>query len=153
VDGALAPGATAKDLILAIIACIGNAGAAGHIVEYAGAAIRNLSMEGRMTVCNMSAEAGARAGLIASDQTTFDYLAACTNVATGAGWYAALADWQGLTSDDGARFDREIQFDSGDVAPLGHQPGGIGAGEWSCAGAGCSGRYWPAPAHGGSARL
>jgi len=117
VDGELAAGVTAKDLMLTIIARIGNAGAVGHIVEYAGSAIRGLSMEGRMTLCNMSAEAGARAGLIAPDQTTFDYVAGRPHAPKGDSWERALADWQGLPSDDGAVFDKEIRLDIGDVAP------------------------------------
>ena len=117
VAGALPPGAVAKDLMLTIIARIGNAGASGHIVEYAGSAIRGLSIEGRMTLCNMSAEAGARAGLIAPDQTTFDYVAARPHAPKGDAWRAALAYWRKLPSDDGAVFDKEIRLDAGDVAP------------------------------------
>ncbi len=117
VEGAMLPGVVAKDLMLAIIARIGNAGASGHIVEYAGAAIRGLSMEGRMTLCNMSAEAGARAGLIAPDQTTFDYVAARPYAPKGNSWQKALASWRELPSDEGAAFDREILLDAGDVAP------------------------------------
>ncbi|MDP6475797.1 MAG: 3-isopropylmalate dehydratase large subunit, partial [Alphaproteobacteria bacterium] len=117
VEGALPPGTVAKDLMLTIIARIGNAGAVGHIVEYAGSAIRGLSMEGRMTLCNMSAEAGARAGLIAPDQTTFDYVAARPHAPKGDAWRAALAHWRELPSDEGAAFDKEIRLDAGDVAP------------------------------------
>ena len=117
VDGELPLGAVAKDLMLTIIASIGNAGAVGHIVEYAGSAIRGLSMEGRMTLCNMSAEAGARAGLIAPDQTTFDYVEGRPRAPKGEAWQAALASWRNLPSDDGAIFDKEVTLDAGDVAP------------------------------------
>ena len=117
VDGALPVGVVAKDLMLTIIARIGNAGASGHIVEYTGSAIRGLSMEGRMTLCNMSAEAGARAGLIAPDQTTFDYVAGRAYAPKGAAWQDALASWRALPSDKGAAFDQEIKLDARDVAP------------------------------------
>jgi len=117
VSGRLAGGVTAKDLVLAIIGRIGTAGGTGHVIEYAGAAIRGLSMEERMTVCNMSIEAGARAGLIAPDAVTFDYLQGRPMAPKGALWEAALADCQTLRSDDGARFDSEITIDAGAVAP------------------------------------
>jgi 3-isopropylmalate/(R)-2-methylmalate dehydratase large subunit len=117
VNGALPIGVVAKDLMLTIIARIGNAGASGHIVEYAGSTIRGLSMEGRMTLCNMSAEAGARAGLIAPDQTTFDYVAGRAYAPKGAAWQDALASWRALPSDKGAAFDQEIKLDARDVAP------------------------------------
>ena len=117
VDGALPVGVVAKDLMLTIIARIGNAGASGHIVEYTGSAIRGLSMEGRMTLCNMSAEAGARAGLIAPDQTTFDYVAGRAYASKGEAWQEALASWRELPSDTGATFDKEIKLDARDVAP------------------------------------
>ena len=117
VDGALPVGVVAKDLMLTIIARIGNAGASGHIVEYTGSAIRGFSMEGRMTLCNMSAEAGARAGLIAPDQTTFDYVAGRAYAPKGEAWQEALASWRELPSDTGATFDKEIKLDARDVAP------------------------------------
>jgi 3-isopropylmalate/(R)-2-methylmalate dehydratase large subunit len=118
VDGALGPGVTAKDVILAIIARIGAAGAVGHAIEYAGSTIRALSMEGRFTVCNMSIEAGARAGMVAPDDTTFRYLAGRPRAPRGAGWDAALERWRALRSDDDARFDREVALDAGAIAPM-----------------------------------
>ena len=108
VDGALRPGVTAKDVILALIARIGVGGATGHVIEYTGAAIRALDMEGRMTVCNMSIEAGARAGLIAPDDVTFAYLEGREHAPKGADWDAAVARWRELRTDDGATFDRTI---------------------------------------------
>ena len=116
VDGTLPTGVVAKDLMLTIIARIGNAGASGHIVEYAGSAIRGLSMEGRMTLCNMSAEAGARAGLIAPDQTTFDYVKERPRAPKGDAWQAALANWRELPSDEGAAFDKKIRLDTSEIA-------------------------------------
>jgi 3-isopropylmalate/(R)-2-methylmalate dehydratase large subunit len=118
VEGALAPGVSAKDLILAVIARIGTAGATGHVVEYAGGTIRALSMEGRLTVCNMSIEAGARAGMIAPDDTTFAYLRGRPYAPAGAAWDAAVARWRTLASDDGATFDREVALDARDIAPM-----------------------------------
>jgi 3-isopropylmalate/(R)-2-methylmalate dehydratase large subunit len=118
VGGRLGPGVAAKDLILAIIARIGAAGATGHIVEYAGPAIRALSIEQRLTVCNMSIEAGARAGLIAPDDRTYDYLYGRPFSPAGAAWEQALAFWRTLPSDEGAGFDREIDFDASSVAPM-----------------------------------
>jgi 3-isopropylmalate/(R)-2-methylmalate dehydratase large subunit len=118
VDGSLGRGVSAKDVILAIIARIGAAGAAGHVVEYAGSAIRGLTMEGRLTLCNMSIEAGARAGMIAPDATTFTYLAGRPHAPQGAAWDAAVADWRTLATDAGARFDREVALDARDVAPM-----------------------------------
>ncbi|TSD84610.1 3-isopropylmalate dehydratase large subunit [Mycobacterium sp. KBS0706] len=118
VDGTLAPGVTAKDIILAIIAEIGVAGAAGHVLEYAGSAIRALSMEGRLTVCNMSIEAGGRAGMIALDDTTFAYLADRPYAPQGAAWDQAVAQWQALRSDDDAAFDREVALDAAAIAPM-----------------------------------
>jgi 3-isopropylmalate/(R)-2-methylmalate dehydratase large subunit len=118
VDGALSRGVTAKDIILAIIAKIGAAGATGHVIEYAGSTIRGLSIEGRLTVCNMSIEAGARAGFIAPDDTTFEYLAGRPYAPRGASWEAALAHWRSLTSDDGAAFDTEVALDGRTVAPM-----------------------------------
>src|SRR3954452_18017804 len=106
VEGGLSPGVTAKDAILAIIARIGAAGATGHAIEYAGSAIRGLSIEGRLTVCNMSIEAGARAGLVAPDDTTFAYLEGRPFAPKGAEWERALDDWRALVTDDGAAFDK-----------------------------------------------
>ncbi|KJE22051.1 3-isopropylmalate dehydratase, large subunit [Frankia torreyi] len=117
VDGDLPAGVTAKDLILAIIARIGTGGGAGHVIEYRGAAVRGLSMEGRMTVCNMSIEAGARAGMIAPDDTTFEYLAGRAHAATGPDWDEAVAYWRTLASDDDAVFDREVVIDAASLTP------------------------------------
>ncbi|MEQ9331604.1 3-isopropylmalate dehydratase large subunit [Thalassobaculum sp.] len=117
VDGRLGAHVTAKDLILAVIARIGADGAAGHVVEYAGEAIRGLSMEARMTVCNMTIEAGGRAGMIAPDDTTFDWLHGRRHAPQGAGWDAAVADWRSLASDPGAAFDREVALDAAAIAP------------------------------------
>ncbi len=117
VDGTLRPGVTAKDVILAILGEIGTTGGIGHVIEYRGSAIRSLSMEGRMTVCNMSIEAGAKAGLIAPDETTFAYLEGRPNAPTGAAWEAALADWRTLRSDDDAVWDAEIVLRAEDIAP------------------------------------
>ena len=118
IDGRLAPGVTAKDLILGVIAEIGVAGGTGHAVEYTGAAIRALGMEERMTVCNMSIEAGARAGMIAPDDVTFAYLEGRPHAPRGAAWEAAVADWRTLPSDDGAAFDREVRIDANALAPM-----------------------------------
>src|SRR6185436_6414596 len=107
VDGDLPVGSTAKDIILAILGRIGTGGGIGHIAEYRGSAIRALSMEGRMTVCNMSIEAGAKAGLIAPDQTTFDYLEGRAHAPKGAAWDEAVAYWKTLPTDEGATFDHE----------------------------------------------
>src|SRR5580700_3826151 len=117
VNGDLPPGVTAKDLVLAIIGRIGTGGGSGHIIEYRGAAISNLSMEGRMTVCNMSIEAGARAGLIAPDDTTFAYLEGRDHAPKGADWEAALAEWRSLPTDPGATFDRQVHLDATTLAP------------------------------------
>ena len=103
VNGALPKGCTAKDLILAIIGKIGTAGGTGHVIEYAGEAIRNLSMEGRMTVCNMAIEGGARAGIIAPDEKTFEYCMGRPHAPKGAEWEAAVAWWKTLFSDDDAQ--------------------------------------------------
>jgi 3-isopropylmalate/(R)-2-methylmalate dehydratase large subunit len=113
------PGAhvSAKDLILALIRQIGAGGATGHVIEYAGAAIRGLGMEGRMTICNMSIEAGARAGMVAPDDTTVAWLAGRAFVPKDADWEAALAAWRRLPGDEGARFDREVRVDAAAVAP------------------------------------
>ncbi len=117
VNGALQAGVTAKDVILAIIGQIGTAGGTGHVIEYAGDVMRGLSMEGRMTICNMSIEAGARAGMIAPDETTFAYLKGKPMAPTGADWEAALAWWSSLKSDAGARYDQEIAIDAAAIAP------------------------------------
>ncbi|WP_420345611.1 3-isopropylmalate dehydratase large subunit [Pelagibius sp.] len=117
VDGALPLGVTAKDLILAIIGRIGTAGGTGHVIEYAGQAIRDLSMEGRMTVCNMSIEGGARAGLIAPDAATYDYVKGRPMAPKAGSWEQALAYWQTLPSDDGARYDKEVTLATGEIDP------------------------------------
>ena len=117
VDGDLPVGSTAKDLILAILGRIGTSGGIGHIAEYRGAAIRALSMEGRMTVCNMSIEAGAKAGLIAPDQTTFDYLQGRDHAPKGAAWDEAVAYWQTLDTDEDAAFDKEVSLDAAEIFP------------------------------------
>jgi 3-isopropylmalate/(R)-2-methylmalate dehydratase large subunit len=117
VDGELPTGVTAKDIILGIIAKIGTAGATGHVVEYHGSAIRALSMEGRMTICNMSIEAGARAGMIAPDDTTFSYLEGRPYAPKGADWDAAVAHWRSLGTDPGATYDEELYIAAGDLEP------------------------------------
>src|SRR5579872_5061285 len=117
VDGDLPLGITAKDLILAIIGKIGTAGGTGHVIEYAGSAIRALSMEGRMTVCNMSIEAGARAGLIAPDATTFEYLKGRPRAPKGGAWEQAVAFWKTLPSDRGARYDTVVRLNAREIAP------------------------------------
>jgi len=118
VDGRLRPGVSAKDVILALIARIGVGGGTGHVFEYRGEAIRALSMEERMTICNMSIEGGARAGLIAPDDTTFDYLAGRPHAPRGAEWGAAVAHWRTLPSDEGAAFDRSIALDADALEPM-----------------------------------
>jgi len=118
VDGKLPPGVTAKDIILAIIGEIGTAGGTGHAIEYAGEAIRSLSMEGRMTVCNMSVEAGARAGFIAPDEKAFTYLKDRPRSPKGKVWDEAVRYWETLRSDQGAHFDREIRLDAAKLPPL-----------------------------------
>jgi 3-isopropylmalate/(R)-2-methylmalate dehydratase large subunit len=118
VNGELPYGVTAKDLILAIIARIGTGGGQGHIIEYRGEAIRALSMEGRMTVCNMSIEAGARAGMIAPDETTFAYLEGRPHAPQGADWEAAKEYWRSLRTDDDATFDREVVIDAAELTPF-----------------------------------
>ncbi|MDA2944084.1 MAG: 3-isopropylmalate dehydratase large subunit [Actinomycetota bacterium] len=117
VEGDLAPGVTAKDVVLAIIGTIGTGGGIGHVIEYRGSAIRSLSMEGRMTVCNMSIEAGAKAGLIAPDDTTFEYLNGRDNAPKGHLWDAAVADWRSLHSDDDADWDREVIIEGASIKP------------------------------------
>jgi 3-isopropylmalate/(R)-2-methylmalate dehydratase large subunit len=118
VEGTLRPGVTAKDLILAVIARLGIGGGTGFVIEYRGSAIRALSMEERMTVCNMSIEAGARAGMIAPDETTFAYLEGRPRVPSGAAWDAAVEAWRSLPSDEGAVFDREEKFDAAALEPM-----------------------------------
>ena len=115
--GTPAAGVSAKDLILALIGQIGTAGAAGYVIEYTGDAVRGLSMEERMTVCNMSIEAGARAGMIAPDETTFAYLAGRPRAPSGADWERAVAGWREFRSDPGARYDRQVVLDAASVAP------------------------------------
>ncbi len=117
VDGTLSPGVTAKDVILAIIGQIGTGGGIGHVIEYRGSAIRSLSMEGRMTVCNMSIEAGAKAGLIAPDDITFDYLQGREYAPAGAAWDQAVAEWRTLVSDEGAAWDKEVVIDASTIKP------------------------------------
>src|SRR5690606_4296822 len=118
VDGTLPDGVTAKDIILAIIGEIGTAGGTGHVIEYAGEAIEALSMAGRMTVCNMSIEAGARAGLIAPDDKTFAYLKGRPQAPRAEVWDRAVAYWRSLRTDEGAVFDRELRLDASDLPPL-----------------------------------
>jgi 3-isopropylmalate/(R)-2-methylmalate dehydratase large subunit len=118
VEGALQPGVTAKDLVLALIAQVGTGGGQGHVVEYRGPAIEALSMEGRMTVCNMSIEWGARAGMIAPDETTFGYLRDRPEAPKGAAWDDAVAAWRTLRTDDDAVFDKEVVLDASAVAPF-----------------------------------
>ncbi|MGM0562483.1 MAG: 3-isopropylmalate dehydratase large subunit [Pseudomonadota bacterium] len=118
VDGPLPTGVTAKDLILAIIGKIGTAGGTGHVIEYAGQAIRDLSMEGRMTICNMSIEGGARAGLIAPDDTTIEYIKGRPYAPKGAAWEQAEAFWRSLPSDEGARYDKEVVLSADEIEPL-----------------------------------
>ena len=118
VDGQLPPGVTAKDIILAIIGEIGTAGGTGSVIEYAGEAIRSLSMEGRMTVCNMTIEGGARAGLIAPDEKTFAYLKDKPKAPKGMAWDMAVDYWRTLVTDEGAHFDREIRLDAASLPPI-----------------------------------
>jgi len=118
VDGKLPEGVTAKDIILSIIGEIGTAGGTGHVIEYAGEAIRALSMEGRMTVCNMSIEGGARAGMIAPDEKTFEYLKGRPKTPKDAAWDMAMRYWETLRSDEGAHFDREVRLDAASLPPV-----------------------------------
>jgi 3-isopropylmalate/(R)-2-methylmalate dehydratase large subunit len=118
VTGDLPAGVTAKDLVLALIAQIGTGGGQGHVIEYRGPAIERLSMEGRMTVCNMSIEAGARAGMIAPDETTFAFLDGRSHAPTGADWDAAVDYWRTLRTDDDATFDREVTIDASTLTPF-----------------------------------
>ena len=117
VDGTLPEGSTAKDVVLAIIGRLGTGGGIGSVIEYRGEVIRSLSMEGRMTVCNMSIEAGAKAGLIAPDDTTFAYLEGRAHTPDGDDWDAAVADWRSLVTDDDAVFDHEVVLDGADIVP------------------------------------
>jgi len=117
VEGEAPAGVTAKDIVLAIIGRIGTGGGIGHVIEYCGSAIRALSMEGRMTLCNMSIEAGAKAGLVAPDDTTFDYLRGRANAPTGQAWDAAVDDWRTLVTDEGAVFDTEVVIDASTLRP------------------------------------
>ncbi|MBN9758039.1 3-isopropylmalate dehydratase large subunit [Pseudonocardia sp. Ae406_Ps2] len=132
-DGTLRPGVTSKDVILAVIAKIGTGGGQGHVLEYRGNVIENLSMEARMTICNMSIEAGARAGMIAPDETTFAYLKGREHAPAGDDWDAAVADWRTLRTDDGAEFDRVVHIDADELTPFvtwGTNPGqGLPLGE------------------------
>jgi 3-isopropylmalate/(R)-2-methylmalate dehydratase large subunit len=118
VEGKLKPGVTSKDIILAVIAKISTGGGQGYILEYRGSAIRELSMEARMTICNMSIEAGARAGLIAPDETTFEYIKGRPHAPKGADWDAALAYWKTLQSDADAKFDKEIYLNADELSPF-----------------------------------
>jgi 3-isopropylmalate/(R)-2-methylmalate dehydratase large subunit len=118
VEGKLRPGVTAKDIILAVIAKIGTGGGQGYVLEYRGSAIRALSMEGRMTICNMSIEAGARAGMVAPDETTFAFLKGRPHAPEGSDWDAAVAYWKTLPTDDGAVFDAEVNIDANTLDPF-----------------------------------
>ncbi len=118
VNGSLKPGVTSKDIILAIIAKIGTGGGQGYVIEYRGQAIEELSMEARMTICNMSIEAGARAGMIAPDQTTFDFIKGRPHAPTGAEWDEAVENWKALASDEDAVFDAEVVLDAADIEPF-----------------------------------
>ncbi len=118
VEGELKPGVTAKDIILAVIAKIGTGGGQGYVLEYRGSAIRSLSMEGRMTICNMSIEAGARAGLVAPDETTFEYVKGRDHAPTGQDWEDAVAYWKTLPTDEGAVFDAEVFLDANELEPF-----------------------------------
>ena len=118
VEGTLRPGVTAKDIILAVIAKIGTGGGQGYVLEYRGSAIRSLSMEARMTICNMSIEAGARAGMVAPDQITFDYLEGRPHAPEGKDWDAAVAYWKTLATDEGAKFDAEVFLDANTLDPF-----------------------------------
>ncbi|MEU1544634.1 3-isopropylmalate dehydratase large subunit [Nocardia sp. NPDC005745] len=118
VDGAMPPGVTSKDLILAVIAKIGTGGGQGYVLEYRGEAIRAMSMEARMTICNMSIEAGARAGMIAPDETTYEFLKGRPHAPQGADWDAAVAAWEALKTDEGAVFDAEVHLDATELTPF-----------------------------------
>jgi 3-isopropylmalate/(R)-2-methylmalate dehydratase large subunit len=118
ITGKLRPGVTAKDITLSVIGATGTAGGTGYVIEYCGEAIRDLSMEGRMTVCNMAIEGGARAGLIAPDEKTFEYVKGRPHAPKGAAWEAAMAYWQTLFTDEGAHFDKVITIKGEDIAPV-----------------------------------
>ena len=118
IDGHLRAGVTAKDIILAVIGKIGVGGGTGHVIEYRGDAVRSMDMEQRMTVCNMSIEGGARAGMVAPDETTFDYLHGRPRVPKGADWDAAVARWKALRTDDGAEFDGSVSLDASTLEPM-----------------------------------
>ncbi|WP_423300118.1 3-isopropylmalate dehydratase large subunit [Glutamicibacter nicotianae] len=118
VEGTLKPGVTSKDIILAVIAKIGTGGGQGYVLEYRGSAIRSLSMDARMTICNMSIEAGARAGMIAPDETTFEYVKGRPHAPEGEDWDAAVADWKQLHTDEGARFDAEVFLNADELEPF-----------------------------------
>ncbi|MDO5745417.1 MAG: 3-isopropylmalate dehydratase large subunit, partial [Micrococcaceae bacterium] len=118
VEGTLKPGVTSKDIILAVIAKIGTGGGQGYVLEYRGSAIRALSMDARMTICNMSIEAGARAGMIAPDATTYDYIKGRPHAPTGADWDAAVTEWDTLATDEGASFDAEVFLDADTLEPF-----------------------------------
>jgi 3-isopropylmalate/(R)-2-methylmalate dehydratase large subunit len=118
VRGRLAPGLTAKDLVLALIRQIGADGATGHVIEYTGAAISAMGVEGRLTLCNMSVEAAARGAMVAPDDTLFEYLHGRPRAPSGASWDAAVVQWRGLRSDEGARFDREVAIDASAIGPM-----------------------------------
>jgi len=118
VEGSLHPGVTAKDIILSLLSRIGVGGGTGHVFEYRGSAIRALGMDGRMTICNMSIEGGARAGLVSPDDTTYEYVAGRTHAPQGADWEAAVERWRTLPTDEGATFDRSISFDASELTPM-----------------------------------
>ncbi len=118
IDGRLPDSVSAKDAILSVIAKIGSSGAAGHVIEYTGSGIRSLSVEGRLTICNMSIEAGAKAGLIAPDDTTFEYICGRPFAPKGADWEEAITYWRSLPSDEGAKFDREITIAADEIVPM-----------------------------------
>jgi 3-isopropylmalate/(R)-2-methylmalate dehydratase large subunit len=118
IEGQLKKGVTAKDIILAIIAKIGIGGGTGHVIEYTGSAIRALDMEGRMTVCNMSIEGGARAGMVAPDEATFEYLYGRRLVPKGAAWKAAVEEWKSLVTDEGATYDKTVVLNANELEPM-----------------------------------
>lgn len=118
VDGKLGKGVTAKDLALYMMSRMSTSGATGYFVEYAGEAVRSLSMEGRLTLCNLSIEMGARGGMVAPDETTFEYLKGREHAPKGEAWDKALAYWKTLRSDDDAKFDKEVRFDAADIEPM-----------------------------------